>query len=116
MPFWNGGKHNAPRSRGRKPDAARRRCNTTALYCAPSGGRETVTKLSRRELARLAAGMTATHAVRLKAQTPAASTYIGPLTGVVKGLEDRRFDPVAYTRDLYAAAPRQLRFRANSRS
>ncbi len=60
--------------------------------------------------------MTAAHAVRLKAQTPAASTYIGPLTGVVKGLQDRRFDPVAYTRDLYAAAPRQLRFRANSRS
>jgi dienelactone hydrolase len=77
-----------------------------------------VTRLSRRELARLAAGMTAAHAVPLKAQAPApaASTYIGPLTGVVKGLEDRRFDPVVYTRDLYTAAPRQLRFRANSRA
>jgi dienelactone hydrolase len=75
-----------------------------------------VTKLSRRELGRLAAGITAAQAVRLEAQTPATpSGYVGPLTGVTKGLEDRRFDPVAYTRDLYAAAPRQLRFRARTR-
>jgi dienelactone hydrolase len=75
-----------------------------------------VTKLSRRELGRLAAGITAAQAVRLEAQTPATpSGYAGPLTGVTKGLEDRRFDPVAYTRDLYAAAPRQLRFRARTR-
>ena len=75
-----------------------------------------MTKLSRRELARLAAGMTAARAVRLEAQAPAPSTYIGPLTGVEKGLEDRRFDPVAYTLDLYAAAPRRLRFQARTRS
>jgi dienelactone hydrolase len=75
-----------------------------------------MTKLSRRELARVAAGLTATRAVGLDAQTPAPSAYIGPLTGVEKGLEDRRFDPVAYTLDLYAAAPRRLRFQARTRS
>ncbi|MBI3262810.1 MAG: acetylxylan esterase [Acidobacteria bacterium] len=84
-----------------------------------------MTKLSRRELARLAVGMTVARAVRpalsavegLEAQTPASapSTYIGPLTGVEKGLEDRRFDPVAYAIDLYAAAPRRLRFQARTR-
>ena len=73
-------------------------------------------KLSRRELARLAAGLTAVRAVRLDAQAPAPPAYVGPLTGVEKGLEDRRFDPVAYTLDLYAAAPRQLRFQARTRS
>jgi dienelactone hydrolase len=75
-----------------------------------------VTKLSRRELGRLAAGITAAQAMRPGAQTPASSGYVGPLTGVTKGLEDRRFDPVAYTRDLYEAAPRQLRFRARTRA
>lgn len=59
--------------------------------------------------------MTAAQAARLDAQTPEPSAYIGPLTGVTTGLEDRRFDPVAYTRELYAAAPRQLRFRARTR-
>ena len=75
-------------------------------------------KLSRRELARMASGMAAACSVRLGAQNPATSTpstYIGPLTGTTKGLEDRRFDPVAYTHDLYAAAPRKLRFGARSR-
>src|SRR5438874_12510302 len=75
-----------------------------------------VTRLSRRELARLAAGMTAARAVRLDAQIPPVNpTYTGPLTGVTKDLADRRFDPVAYTRDLYAAAPRRLRFQARTR-
>jgi dienelactone hydrolase len=72
--------------------------------------------LSRRRLVRLAAGMTAARAVRLDAQAPVPSGYIGPLTGVTKGLEDRRFDPVAYTHDLYAAAPRRLRFDARTRN
>src|SRR2546428_8272916 len=75
-----------------------------------------MTKLSRRELARVAAGLTAARAVRLRAQAPAPSAYIGPLTGLEKGLEDRRFDPVAYTIDLYAAAPRRLRFQARTRN
>jgi dienelactone hydrolase len=35
---------------------------------------------------------------------------------VATGLDDRRFDPVAYTRDLYASAPRRLRFQARTRS
>jgi dienelactone hydrolase len=74
-----------------------------------------MTKLSRRELARLAAGVTAAHAVRIEAQAPAPSAYVGPLTGVEKGLDDRRFDPVAFTLDLYAAAPRRLRFQARTR-
>jgi dienelactone hydrolase len=74
-----------------------------------------VTKLSRRELARLAGTIAAAHAVPLEAQTPAPTDYAGPLTGVTQRLEDRRFDPVAYTRDLYAAAPRRLRFGARTR-
>ena len=73
-------------------------------------------KLSRRELVQLAGGMTVANAVRTSAQTPAPSPYTGPLTGVTKGIEDRRFDPVVYTRDLYAAAPRRLRFKARNRS
>ena len=72
-------------------------------------------KLSRRELARLAGGIAAARGVRLKTQTPARPAYIGPLTGVTANLEDRRFDPVAYARELYASAPRQLRFRAGNR-
>jgi dienelactone hydrolase len=75
-----------------------------------------VPRLSRRKLVQLAAGVTAAQAVRLDAQAPAPSGYIGPLTGVTKGLEDRRFDPVAYTHDLYAAAPRRLRFEARTRN
>jgi len=73
-----------------------------------------MTKLSRRELVRLAAGLTAARAARLEAQ-PAPSPYVGPLTGVAKEVEDRHFDPVAYTLDLYAAAPRRLRFGARTR-
>ncbi len=63
----------------------------------------------------MASGMAAACSVRLRAQNPAPSTYIGPLTGTTKGLEDRRFDPVAYALDLYKAAPRGLRFGARSR-
>src|SRR5438552_10545156 len=67
--------------------------------------------LSRRKLAQIAAGLAAAPAL----PAPADSAYIGPLSGVEKGIEDRRFDPVAYTLDLYAAAPRRLRFQARSR-
>jgi dienelactone hydrolase len=73
-------------------------------------------KVSRRELARLAAGLTAARVLPLSAQAPAGTSYTGPLTGVEKGIEGRRFDPVAYTRDLYAAAPRRLGFQARTRS
>jgi hypothetical protein len=77
-----------------------------------------MTELSRRKLVQLAAGLTAARAVRLDAQAPAPAPagYIGPLTGVTTSLDDRRFDPVAYARDLYAAAPRRLRFDARTRS
>ena len=75
-----------------------------------------MTRISRRKLGRLIAGLAAVRAARLEAQPPAPSEYVGPLTGVEKGLEDRRFDPVAYTLDLYAAAPRRLRFQARTRS
>src|SRR5262245_61130683 len=76
-----------------------------------------MTSLSRRKLVRLAAGIAAARAVGVDGQTPPAATspYIGPLTGVTSGLEDRQFDPVAYTHDLYAAAPRRLRFQARTR-
>ena len=72
--------------------------------------------LSRRELARLAAGMAAAGAVPADAQTPATSPYIGPLTGVDKGLDGRRFDPVASTVQLIDATPRRLRFQARTRN
>ena len=75
-----------------------------------------MTRLSRRELGRLAAGLMAARTARLEAQPPVPSAYVGPLTGVEKGLDDRRFDPVAYTLDLYAAAPRRLKFQARTRS
>ena len=65
----------------------------------------------------MAAAMTATHAMPVDAQPPQpTSNYIGPLTGVTSGVEDRRFDPVVYARDRYAAAPRRLRFGARTRS
>ena len=64
----------------------------------------------------MAAGLAAAPISPVFGQLAAASTYIGPLTGVDKSLEGRGFDPVAYTLDLYAAAPRRLRFQARSRA
>jgi len=74
-------------------------------------------KISRRELAQITAGLAASPALTALAQepSPAAAAYIGPLTGV-SNLEGRRFDPVAYTRDLYEAAPRRMRFQARSKA
>ena len=65
-------------------------------------------KMSRRELGQLAAGLTAARALPVAAQPPASAEYIGPLTGITTGLESRGFDPVAYARDRYSAAPRRL--------
>jgi alpha/beta hydrolase family protein len=73
-------------------------------------------KISRRELARMAAALgtaTAARAVPLAQDRPSA--YIGPLTGITKDVDNRRFDPVAYTLERYAAAPRRLRFQAGTR-
>ena len=90
-------------------------------------------KLSRRELGQMAAAVTVVPALPLDAQPfdsaedgPSGSaqgrpdqgvpsSYIGPLTGVTSGIDGRRFDPVAYTLDRYAAAPRRLRFQARTR-
>ena len=78
-------------------------------------------KVSRRELGQVVAGLAASRVVPLPAQRqaspqpPARTPYIGPLTGIEQGVADRRFDPVAYTLDLYASAPRRLGFRARSR-
>jgi dienelactone hydrolase len=47
---------------------------------------------------------------------PCGSIVRRPLTGVTSGLEDRRFDPVAFTHEQYAAAPRRLRFAARTRA
>ena len=77
-------------------------------------------KVSRRDLGRLvasAAGGAAVSRVRSAgAQPRAGATYIGPLTGVDRGIDDRHFDPVAHTHDLFGAAPRRLRFQATSRA
>lgn len=70
-------------------------------------------KLSRRDLARMAAGAVAAKAAPAQEQG-AAQKYIGPLTGAASGVEGRQFDPVAYTQELYAAAPRRLRFQAQN--
>lgn len=75
-------------------------------------------QITRREVGRLAAALVAARTLPAAAagqtSTP-SSPYIGPLTGVERGLEDRRFDPVVFARDLYAAAPRRLRFQARTR-
>src|SRR5262245_39490687 len=73
-------------------------------------------KMSRRELARLVAVLPAARALpSSQPQAQAISTYVGALTGVTKGIEDRRFDPVAFARDLYDAAPGRLAFKARTR-
>jgi dienelactone hydrolase len=81
-----------------------------------AGSLSAVQKISRRDLGRLAAGLTAAHSLRIRALAPAQPPYVGPLTGVTTGLEDRAFDPVAFGRGLFAAAPRRLRFQARTRS
>jgi dienelactone hydrolase len=74
--------------------------------------------VTRRQLGRLAAALVAARTVPTAGggQTSTTSPYVGPLTGVDRGLDDRRFDPVAFARDLYAAAPRRLRFQARTRA
>jgi len=74
-----------------------------------------MTKLTRRDWARVAAAALTSRAAGGQQQPPAAPQYIGPLTGVEQGIEGRHFDPVAYTLELYDAAPRRLRFQARTR-
>ncbi|MCC7009711.1 MAG: acetylxylan esterase [Acidobacteria bacterium] len=82
--------------------------------------------LSRRDLARVAAGLAAGAALPSIAEPAGAQAssaapsptngYIGPLTGVTAtAIAGRVFDPVAYSRGLLAAAPRALRFQASTR-
>ena len=83
-----------------------------------------MSRLTRRDLGRLTAGLLAAPALPARAgaasppqaQAARPDAYIGPLTGVEHGLDDRQFDPVAFARDLYAAAPRRLRFQARTRA
>jgi dienelactone hydrolase len=70
----------------------------------------------------MAVAGTLARAHTLDAQTPSfdsaqgrSADYIGPLTGITAGLDDRRFDPVAYTRDRYSDAPRRMRFQARTK-
>jgi dienelactone hydrolase len=72
--------------------------------------------MSRRDLGLLAAGLVTARTLPLRAQAPVRSSYIGPLTGIETGLDDRRFDPVVYTHALFDAAPRRLRFQARTRA
>jgi dienelactone hydrolase len=71
--------------------------------------------LTRRELGQIAA-LIAARALPAEGDQTSAPSYTGPLTGVERGLDDRRFDPVVFARELYAAAPRRLRFQARTRS
>ena len=75
-------------------------------------------KMSRRELGRMAAALTATRALPIDANANATqerpSDYAGPLTGITTGLDDRGFDPVVYAYERYKAAPRRLRFQART--
>src|SRR5206468_131353 len=82
----------------------------------PSPRRGAMKKLSRRELGQMAAAVTVAQALPLDARSDQGgpfdaaqggpfdlaqggpSNYTGPLTGVTSGIDDRRFDPVAYTR------------------
>jgi dienelactone hydrolase len=74
-------------------------------------------RVSRRELMQIAAAGAATRAFPLGAQsTSVTSEYVGPLTGIRSGLDGRGFDPVAYARERYNAAPRRLRFQARTRA
>jgi len=80
--------------------------------------RPALRRLTRRDLGRLAGALVAARALPASAQTGSAApapAYTGPLTAV-RGLDDRRFDPVAFARDLYASAPRRLRFQARTRA
>jgi hypothetical protein len=74
-----------------------------------------VKRVTRRELGKIAGGLAALRAVPLGAQTPSATPYIGPLTGVT-GVGDRAFDPVAYSVGLFDEEPRRLRFQATTRA
>ena len=64
--------------------------------------------MTRRQLGKLAAAGAAF-------QAKAASTYTGPLDGFEDKVKMAEFDPIVYTKQLYASAPLQLTFKAKDR-
>ncbi len=64
--------------------------------------------MTRRQLGKLAAAGAAF-------QAKAASSYTGPLDGFEDKLKMADFDPIVYTKALYASAPLQLTFKAQNR-
>src|SRR5262245_48915909 len=66
--------------------------------------------MTRRDLAKLAAGA----ALAPQAKLPAA-TYTGALDGAGVKVDLKNFDPVAFSRRLYESAPLRLTFRAENR-
>src|SRR5262249_40371912 len=75
--------------------------------------------MTRRDLGRMAAALVAARTLPARAggqTTPPATRDVRPLTGIDRGLDDRRFDPVVFARDLYASAPRRLRFQSRTRA
>src|SRR5579863_5617091 len=67
--------------------------------------------MTRRQLARLAAGAAMAPQTRL----PAAVAYGGALDGYESKLDPKNFDPVEFSHRLYEQAPLRLTFRAQTR-
>src|SRR5262245_52558068 len=67
--------------------------------------------MTRRDLAKLAAGA----AMAPQSRLPAAATYTGALDGSEAKVDLKYFDPVVYSRSLYESAPLRLTFRAQTR-
>jgi dienelactone hydrolase len=72
-------------------------------------------KVSRRDVGKIVAGVAAAGALPRAADAQTPSTYPGPL-GTPASVPGYSFDPVAYTRERYAAAPRRLKFQARTRA
>jgi dienelactone hydrolase len=68
--------------------------------------------MTRRDLAKLAAGTAMVPQVRLPA---AATTYTGALDGSEAKVDLKNFDPVLFSHRLYESAPLRLTFRAQTR-
>ena len=72
-------------------------------------------KVSRRDVGKIVAGVAAAGALPRAADAQTPGTYPGPL-GMPSSVPGYSFDPVAYTRERYAAAPRRLKFQARTRA
>src|SRR5437879_11121716 len=67
--------------------------------------------MTRRDLAKLAAGAAMAPQVRI----PGAEKYTGALDGAEAKVDVKNFDPVVFSRHLYESAPLRLTFRAQTR-